>query len=241
MKIKRIISCMLAIGISLASISAYAMERAEFDRKMKKGIDYFNKGMYYEARDEFQWFCDYNWGKMNSGQQKYALDYLDGAKAKISALNSAPKYSASNVYVNGFLVKPWDELYVVGCDEAITLRTQPNVNAGKITSVPLTGSVSFLADAGNGFYKVSYLGKTGYVLASYLDYYEPQTVIGYATVVNCNSYITLRTEANTSASRITTIPYGARVAATWSTRNGFRVVHYNGYTGWVLDNYLYIY
>ena len=51
---------------------------------MRRGINYYDRGMYYEARDEFQWFCDANWGKMNSGQRQYALDYLDGTKAKVS-------------------------------------------------------------------------------------------------------------------------------------------------------------
>ena len=55
----------------------------EFDNGMRKGIDYFNKGMYYEARDEFQWFCDYNWGKMNASQQQYALDYLGATNQKV--------------------------------------------------------------------------------------------------------------------------------------------------------------
>lgn len=64
------------------------LTQQQFDNGMRKGIDYFNKGMYYEARDEFQWFCDANWGKMNDGQRKYALDYLDGAKREIQNLNT---------------------------------------------------------------------------------------------------------------------------------------------------------
>ena len=83
---KKLVSIILAVAI-FSSMSAFAMSTSEFDNGMRKGIDYFNRGMYYEARDEFQWFCDYNWGKMNSGQQQYALDYLDGAKAKIANLS----------------------------------------------------------------------------------------------------------------------------------------------------------
>lgn len=64
------------------------LTQQQFDNGMRKGIDYFNKGMYYEARDEFQWFCDANWGKMNDGQRKYALDYLDGAKREIQNLST---------------------------------------------------------------------------------------------------------------------------------------------------------
>ena len=79
---KKLVSIILAVAI-FSSMSAFAMSTAEFNNGMRKGIDYFNKGMYHEARDEFQWFCDANWGKMNDGQQKYALDYLGGAKQKM--------------------------------------------------------------------------------------------------------------------------------------------------------------
>lgn len=68
-----------------------SLSTAEFDSGMAKGIWYFNKGMYYEAKDEFQWFCDYNWGRMNAGQQKYALDYLGSAKQKIQQWETSQK------------------------------------------------------------------------------------------------------------------------------------------------------
>lgn len=95
MKLKKAVSGILAAIVSLSSYSAFAMSTAEFERGMKKGIEYFNKNMYYEACDEFQWFCDFNWGKMNPGQQKYALDYLDGTKAKFS------EYKYMYIYSNG--------------------------------------------------------------------------------------------------------------------------------------------
>ncbi len=74
-----------------------SISRDEFDKGMAKGIAYFNKAMYYEAKDEFQWFCDYNWGRMNEGQQKYALDYLGGAKAKIAEWENKQYYSGTNI------------------------------------------------------------------------------------------------------------------------------------------------
>lgn len=85
---KRTLKLLSSVAVSLTMIVSqvlpiFAMETSEFDTGMSKGIEYFNKGMYYEARDEFQWFCDANWGKMNAAQQKYALDYLGGSKQKI--------------------------------------------------------------------------------------------------------------------------------------------------------------
>ncbi|MDO5587029.1 MAG: hypothetical protein Q4G53_08100, partial [Clostridia bacterium] len=88
MKIKKLLCAALAAVAVLSTVSAFAMSTAEFDNGMRNGINYFNRGLYYEARDEFQWFCDYNWGNMNSGQQKYALDYLGAAKQKVAKWES---------------------------------------------------------------------------------------------------------------------------------------------------------
>lgn len=92
---KIIMSVVMILSVIIAPIKIFAMTTYDFDIGMSKGIEYFNKGLYYEAKDEFQWFCDYNWGNMNDGQQKYALDYLGSAKAKIAALESQ-----SYCYVN---------------------------------------------------------------------------------------------------------------------------------------------
>ena len=88
MKIKKLLCAALAAMAAVPTVSAFAMSTAEFDNGMRNGINYFNRGLYYEARDEFQWFCDYNWGNMNSGQQKYALDYLGATKQKVAKWES---------------------------------------------------------------------------------------------------------------------------------------------------------
>ena len=79
---KKIIS-VIATVLSILNVSAFAMTTQEFDEGMAKGISYFNQGLYYEAKDEFTWFKDYNYDRMNSGQQKYLDDYLDGACDRI--------------------------------------------------------------------------------------------------------------------------------------------------------------
>ncbi len=68
-----------------------------FNNGMKKGIEYFNKNMFFEAVDEFQWFCDENWYKMNEEQQNYVLKYMDKAKAKFS------EYVTMYQYRNGII------------------------------------------------------------------------------------------------------------------------------------------
>ena len=67
----------------------FGMSTQEFDAGMEKGIEYFNQGLYYEAKDEFTWFKDYNYNRMNDGQRKYVYDYLNGTINKIDELNTS--------------------------------------------------------------------------------------------------------------------------------------------------------
>ena len=60
-------------------------------------------------------------------------------------------------------------LYVVNCNESITLRNAPNVNAGEICQIPLNAPVFFIENSANGFFNVYYQGAGGYCLSSYLS------------------------------------------------------------------------
>ena len=145
----------------------------------------------------------------------------------------------------------YETMYVVNCNESITLRTSPSTSAAEIRQIPLGAAVSYIENAGNGFYKVIYLGDTGYALASYLSrnpqasYTPPQNSSSSGTqnyqtlyVVNCRESITLRTSPSTSASEIRQIPLGAAVSYVGSASNGFYKVIYLGDTGYALASYL---
>lgn len=58
--------------------------------------------------------------------------------------------------------------FVVNCKQSITLREAPSVDAAEITQIPLGKPVTFIENAGNGFFKVNYDGLIGFALASYL-------------------------------------------------------------------------
>ncbi len=187
MKLKKLISGILAGSIILSGISAFAMSTWEFDSGMKKGINYFNRGMYYEARDEFQWFCDYNWGSMNSGQQKYALDYLGAAKQRAEQASSVSYNSSSTSYSstsNNYCYHNYDDgtpfyMMVVNCNEWVSLRSEPSVNATRLAKVPLGAWVythgSFAHNTmgdNNTFVRVLYNGQWGWVLDNYLESFD---------------------------------------------------------------------
>ena len=131
-------------------------------------------------------------------------------------------------------------MYVVKCNEYITLRTAPSTSAEEIVKIPLGASVGFVSNAENGFYKVSYNGKRGYALASYLSS-SPEQSVSYDNtmrVVNCDEWISLRQSPSTNADRITTIPLGAHVDFISTASNGFYKIRYNGYVGYALASYL---
>ena len=129
--------------------------------------------------------------------------------------------------------------YVVNCQESITLRKSARTSSGEICQIPLGAAVSFVENAGSGFYEIIYNGKTGYALASYLSPEQKSTSSdSYLQVVNCKESITLRKSPSTKADSFCQIPLGASVKYLEPAENGFCMVSYNGYTGYVLVSYL---
>ena len=137
-------------------------------------------------------------------------------------------------------------LYVVNCNESITLRVSDSTNAKEIRQIPLGAAVSFMENAANGFYKISYNGSTGYALASYLsvdpyNHYVASTTastVWSGKVVRCNEYITLRRTPSTKGEEITKIPLGAIVTVYSGADNGFYYIYYDGFEGYALAGYI---
>lgn len=137
-------------------------------------------------------------------------------------------------------------LYVVNCNESITLRVSDSTNSKEIKQIPLGAAVSFMENAANGFYKISYNGSIGYALASYLsvdpyDHYVAPTkasTVWSGKVVRCNEYITLRRTPSTKGEEITKIPLGAIVTVYSGADNGFYYIYYDGFEGYALAGYI---
>ncbi len=93
---KKIITALLAAAMVSAPVSAFAMTTRDFDNGMRKGINYFNKGLYYEANDEFNWFKEYNYYSLNSGQRKYLDDYISGTRNRIRQWEESQRNAVKN-------------------------------------------------------------------------------------------------------------------------------------------------
>lgn len=57
---------------------------------------------------------------------------------------------------------------VVNCKEWITLRATPSTGGADLAHIPLGAYVTYISEAGNGFYCVEYNGQRGYALQAYL-------------------------------------------------------------------------
>lgn len=143
---------------------------------------------------------------------------------------------------------------VVNCNSWVTLRERPSTSAATVTRVPLGESV----DAyyyNNRFTECYYKGLHGYILSDYLtdglyrdyqrydygDSTEQNTdydnFLGSMRVVNCESWVTLRSSPSTNASTVTRIPLGEYVQA-YKYNDQFAECYYNGMHGFVLKKYL---
>ena len=124
-------------------------------------------------------------------------------------------------------------LYVVKCNESISLRSSPSFEASALAQIPLGAAVRVIGDGANGFAHVSYKGINGYAL---YDYLTPHATL--YKVVNCNEYISLRSAPSTEAATLGTVPLAERVRFVKDAGNGFYYVDYRGTLGFVLSEYL---
>lgn len=130
-------------------------------------------------------------------------------------------------------------VWVIKCNESITLRAEPNTKAADLAQIPKYSRVTYLGQENSDFSKIEYNGKTGYSLSSYLDFFEPQVYTGLTyRVTNCKDYITLRSIPKTTGQEIAKIPLGATVDFI-ENHGEFYLINYNGQVGYALASYLY--
>ena len=130
-------------------------------------------------------------------------------------------------------------MYVVECNQSITLRDAPSIYANELAQIPLGQAVGFIENAGNGFYKINYDGLIGYALAKYLSADRSGVAGIYGVVVNCKFSITLRDAPSIYANELAQIPLGERVGVyPYYETDEFYCVKYRGVRGYVLKTYL---
>ena len=122
---------------------------------------------------------------------------------------------------------------------SLNFRRGASTNASKIGTIPKGTEVGFISES-NGWSKISYNGKVGYVSSRYLSnkLNTPSTDNNVkSTKIVTASSLNFRRGASTNASKIGTIPKGTEVGFI-SESNGWSKISYNGKVGYVSSSYL---
>ena len=131
----------------------------------------------------------------------------------------------------------------VNAKEGLNVRSGAGTNYSKIGKLAYKEKVTVLSTA-NGWSKINYNGKTGYVSSTYLQSTVPggstndngstTTTIKY---VNAQEGLNVRSGAGTNYSKIGKLAYKEKVTVL-STANGWSKINYNGKAGYVSSTYL---
>lgn len=120
---------------------------------------------------------------------------------------------------------------------SLNMRSAPSTGATVLTRIPNGAKVDIL-EKGGSWHKIRYNGQVGYVSAEYIKIAGEgggETVVTTGTV-NASS-LNLRSAPSTSASRIGSIPRGAKVDIL-EKGGSWHKVKYNGQVGYVSAEYI---
>ena len=161
------------------------------------------------------------------------------------------KYNGVTGYVHGdYVTKGTTDNSTTGTTKYVSASVGLNVRSGAGTSYSKLGKLEYkekvtVLSTSNGWSKINYNGKTGYVDSSYLkstlqdstnDNTNNETT-GTTKYVNTTSGLNVRSGAGTSYSKLGKLEYKEKVTVL-STSNGWSKINYNGKKGYVDSSYL---
>ncbi|GAA1858390.1 hypothetical protein GCM10009715_02380 [Paeniglutamicibacter psychrophenolicus] len=120
----------------------------------------------------------------------------------------------------------------------LNLRTGPSTGYRILVTIPKGTTVKVLSRASNGWYKVSYAGRTGWVSNYYVTAVGSSSPGALPASVRTTANLNLRTGPSTAYRILLTIPRGTSVKVLSRASNGWYKVSYAGRTGWVSNSYV---
>ncbi|WP_195782441.1 SH3 domain-containing protein [Priestia megaterium] len=116
----------------------------------------------------------------------------------------------------------------------LNIRSGPSTSNAIIATVKQGTQLTVVGQAANGWLKVSYQGKTGYVSSDYVKKSVTSTTKTYVTTANLN----IRSGPSTSNAIVATVKQGTQLTAAGEPANGWLKVSYQGKTGYVSTQYV---
>lgn len=119
----------------------------------------------------------------------------------------------------------------------LNVRASAGTGGRRLGTLPRGTTVTSTGRASNGWYRISYRGRTGYVSNRYAKVVAPKTT-PVTVRVQTLAALNVRSSASTSGPRLGTLSKGARFTATGVAANGWYRLRYKGKTGYVSNRYL---
>lgn len=122
--------------------------------------------------------------------------------------------------------------------DELRLREQPGTDANVLDTLAAGTKVVVLEDAADGWYKISWQGKTGYVSANYLEVSTTAGAdLGSGKVTTEGSSLNVRSGPGTDYGRVASLPRNAVVKIT-GIENGWFRIERGATTGYVSSDYI---
>lgn len=122
--------------------------------------------------------------------------------------------------------------------DGLRLREKPNTSSEVLATLHSDTCVVVLEDARDGWYKVSYQGKTGYLSADYVSASARLYAdLGNGKVTTGGGSLNVRSGPGTENSKVMSLRSNAVVKIT-GIENGWYKIEHNGRTGYVSSDYL---
>ena len=129
--------------------------------------------------------------------------------------------------------------------DSLRLRSEASTSSSTLAQAPKGSTVTVEEDVGNGWYKVTYGGRTGYMSGEWLTVAAaaaapsgPAADAPIGTAVVTAGSLRLRSAASTSSSTLAQAPKGSTVTVEEDAGNGWYKVTYGGKTGYMSGEWL---
>jgi len=138
---------------------------------------------------------------------------------------------SATVFAAGIAVK-------VGCitGSSVRMRSDASTSSSVVATLSKGDSVSLLGSEEDGWYKVSFSGKTGYVSADYITVDQDDSFTA-AGVVNSDG-VNIRSSASTDSSSVETVDQDTVVSVTGLVNGWYKVTCQYGTKGYIRSDFV---